>query len=300
MPILHPEQSINLASETTSEEMLRMKADEARHGSYVAPNELTAHFIKVAGSKAKGSIAELVIKGFMAGAFLAFATMLAILAPAQGLPGWVGGMVFPIGFVMIMLFGMELVTGNFGIVPMGVLAGEVSYQRLLRNWFWVFTANIGGGVALAFLLWVVITQAGIGGVNDPEALRQIIIKIAEKKTLSYQASGPVLGWITAITSGMLCNWLVALGSLASGISRTTTGKILAMWLPIMTFFTLGFEHSIVNAFVIPAGIFLGADVSFAQWWVWNQLPVTLGNILGALIFIGLAFYFLYGRGPSND
>jgi formate/nitrite transporter FocA (FNT family) len=97
---------------------------------------------------------------------------------------------------------------------------------------------------------------------------------------------------------VLCNWMVTMGVVLAMTSTSTAGKILAMWLPIKTFFAQGFEHSVVNMFVIPAGMFLGADVSITQWWAWNQIPVTLGNIVGGGLLTGLALYFTYGKFPA--
>jgi len=93
----------------------------------------------------------------------------------------------------------------------------------------------------------------------------------------------------------LCNWMVTMGVVMGLTSQSTIGKIAAMWLPILTFFAQGFEHSVVNMFVIPAGMILGAQVSLADWWVWNQIPVTLGNIVGGFIFTGLALYITYKK-----
>jgi formate/nitrite transporter FocA (FNT family) len=87
--------------------------------------------------------------------------------------------------------------------------------------------------------------------------------------------------------------MVTIGALLALVSRFTAGKIVAMWLPIMTFFALGFEHSIVNLFVVPAGMMFGAPVSIKDWLLWNQLPVTLGNIVSGALFTGLALYATY-------
>ena len=97
---------------------------------------------------------------------------------------------------------------------------------------------------------------------------------------------------------MLCNWMVTIGTLLAMASRSTIGKIAAMWLPILTFFAQGFEHSIVNMFVIPTGMMLQAPVSAANWWLWNQIPVTLGNILSGALFTGLALYSTYRGKPA--
>jgi len=117
-----------------------------------------------------------------------------------------------------------------------------------------------------------------------------IIAVAEGKTLGYAKFG-FDGTISAFTSAILCNWMVTLGAVMAFTSTTTIGKVAAIWLPIMTFFALGFEHAIVNMFVIPAGIMLGADVTITDWWMFNEIPVLLGNVMGGMIFTGFALYF---------
>jgi formate/nitrite transporter FocA (FNT family) len=92
--------------------------------------------------------------------------------------------------------------------------------------------------------------------------------------------------------------MVTVGALLAMVSKSTIGKVVAMWLPILTFFAQGFEHSIVNMFVIPAGMFLHAPVSISTWWLWNQIPVTLGNILSGSLFTGLALYSTFGSKPG--
>lgn len=98
------------------------------------------------------------------------------------------------------------------------------------------------------------------------------------------------GWETAFIKGVLCNWMVTLGAVLAMVSRSTIGKVVAMWLPIMTFFAHGYEHSIVNMFLIPTGMLFGAQVSVGQWWLWNQIPVTLGNLVSGALLTGLALY----------
>jgi formate/nitrite transporter FocA (FNT family) len=119
-----------------------------------------------------------------------------------------------------------------------------------------------------------------------------MIAVTEKKTLAYAQLGIKGLWI-AFVKAILCNWMVTLGSFLAFASRDTTGKVVAMWLPIFTFFALGFEHSVVNLFLIPAGILMGAPVSIADWWLWNQIPVTLGNIVGGALFTAGALYWTY-------
>lgn len=101
------------------------------------------------------------------------------------------------------------------------------------------------------------------------------------------------GWNTALVKGILCNWMVALGTVLAFVSRSTVGKVVAMWLPIMIFFAHGYEHSIVNMFVMPAAMLMGEPITLANWWIWNQIPVTVGNIVGGAVFTGLALYITH-------
>jgi formate/nitrite transporter FocA (FNT family) len=146
--------------------------------------------------------------------------------------------------------------------------------------------NLIGCLLYAGLFYLAITNCG---TNDGGVLATQVKQIAQKKTLAYMAGGGS-GWMTALIKGILCNWMVTIGAVIALASRSTIGKIVAMWLPILVFFALGYEHSIVNMYVIPAGMMLGAPVSIRQWWIWNQIPVTLGNIIGGAVFTGLALY----------
>jgi formate/nitrite transporter FocA (FNT family) len=130
------------------------------------------------------------------------------------------------------------------------------------------------------------------GSDAPAGIAASIVKITEAKTTFYAAHGTA-GLITSFTKAILCNWMVCLGVVMALTSQSTVGKIVAMWLPILTFFAQGFEHSVVNMFMIPTGILLGAKVSVADWWLWNQLPVTLGNFVGGFLFTGLFLYWTY-------
>ena len=120
------------------------------------------------------------------------------------------------------------------------------------------------------------------------------MKIAESKTIGYAQFGGA-GIITVITKGILCNWMVTMAIVMSLTSSSALGKILAAWLPVFIFFAQGFEHAVVNMFVIPAGMLLGAKVTVSDWWFSNQLWATFGNILGGVIFTALALYLTHGR-----
>ena len=128
--------------------------------------------------------------------------------------------------------------------------------------------------------------------------RQILVA-AEAKTLGYERLG-AQGMAMAFGRAILCNWMVTLGVVMALTSQSTAGKIAAMWLPIMTFFAQGFEHSVVNMFVVPAGMLLGARVGLADWWLWNQIPVTLGNVAGGMVFTGLALHLTHRAAPARE
>jgi formate transporter len=256
---------------------------------YVSPKELLQEAVQLAKRKSDLPALDMLIRGILAGAFLGYATCLVFMASSQGLPPIVGAILFPVGFVILVLLGLELVTGNFALLPAGVLAGTVKLSRLLRNWGWVYLGNMIGSVLYAALFYLAITnwRTGNGG-----AIADLLKQAAQKKTLAYVALGSS-GWATAVVKAILCNWMVTIGAVLALVSRSTVGKITAMWLPIMTFFALGFEHSVVNMFVIPAGMILGAPISVGQALLWNLLPVTIGNMIGGTLLTGMALYATY-------
>jgi len=259
----------------------------------ITPNELIAEMLRAAKRKSALGVRDMLLRGALAGAFLGFATSLAFAVQTQGLPPIAGAVLFPVGFVMLVLLGLELATGNFAILPPAVAAGEIAPGALLRNWFWVYLGNLAGSAGYALLFYLAITNCGI---DKGGPLGDLVRTAAQKKTLAYMAAGPA-GWATALVRAVLCNWMVTVGALLAMISKSTIGKVVAMWLPILTFFAQGYEHSIVNMFVIPAGMMLRAPVSMGAWWLWNQIPVTIGNILSGALFTGLALYSTFGSRP---
>jgi formate/nitrite transporter FocA (FNT family) len=126
-----------------------------------------------------------------------------------------------------------------------------------------------------------------------------LIAIAEAKT-NYYASHGSAGMATVFTKGILCNWMVSLAVVFAFATTSLTGKMIAIWGPTVLFFSQGFEHAVVNMFVIPVGMLLGANVSVSSWWIWNQIPVTLGNLVGGMLLTGLAIYFTYRPVRSRE
>jgi formate/nitrite transporter len=253
---------------------------------YVKPDAVVESMIQAGANKGKLGAKDLLIRGGLSGAFLGFATTLALTGALQTGAGIVGALIFPVGFVMIVLLGLELVTGNFAVVPLGVLEKKITMADLWWNWSWVFVGNLLGSLLYAVLFAKTLTPTA--------PLVKSLMTISEAKTLGYAKLG-FDGLTSSFVKAILCNWMVTLGVVMSFTAQSTIGKIAAMWLPILTFFAQGFEHSVVNMFVIPAGMIVGAPVSISDWWLWNQIPVTLGNIFGGFIFTGFALYVTYKK-----
>ena len=264
---------------------------------YVKPADVVSAMIQAAKTKASLQPRDLLIRGMLSGALLGAATSLAFGASLSTGQSIVGAIIFPVGFVIIVLLGLELVTGSFALVPLAKWEGSATWRTVLANWSWVFLGNLIGSVVYGGLLAIALTNMG---TVAPAGVAATIIKVAETKTTAYAAMGSA-GLVTAFVKAMLCNWLVCMGVVMAMTSNSTVGKVAAAWLPILTFFAQGFEHAVVNMFVIPTGMLLGAKVSLSDWWLWNQIPVTLGNIVGGLAFTGLALYATYrpaGTMPS--
>jgi formate/nitrite transporter len=256
---------------------------------YVKPADVAAAMVDAGRRKLQLSPADLLIRGALAGAILAAATSLAFTAMVQTNQPLVGALIFPVGLVLIVLLGLDLVTGAFGLVPLPWIENDASTSAMLGNWAWIFLGNLIGSVVYGALLAIVLTNFGTAA---PAGVAAKIIAVAEAKTTAYEAIG-YAGLITVFVKAVLCNWMVCLSVVAAMTTSSTIGKIATAWMPILIFFAQGFEHSVVNMFVIPTGMMMGAKVTVSEWWLWNQIPVTLGNIVGGFVFTGLALYITH-------
>lgn len=250
------------------------------------PEKIVSDLVQYGVYKTTLPIKDMLIRGFLSGALLGFATVLAFTTTVQTGIGVLGALVFPVSFVMIVLLGLELVTGNFAAVPLAVRTKQATLGKLSRNWIFAFLGNLIGSVFFGVMFFSYITK--MGHTYEADVIEQIIA-VAESKTLAYKNIGTP-GLLVVFVKAILCNWMVTLGVVMGLVSSSTVGKIFAIWLPIFTFFALGLEHSVVNMFVIPTAMMLNADISFSDWWLWNQIPVTIGNILGGAVFTGGLLY----------
>src|SRR6202011_4454853 len=256
---------------------------------YVKPAEVVKAMIEAGRTKLSLSPRDLLIRGALSGALLGTATSFAFTGAVTTGQPLVGALIFPVGLVIIVILGLELVTGSFALVPLAYLERRSSMGSVIANCGWVFLGNLLGSVAYGILLAIVLTNFWHA---EPTGVAARIVATAEAKTIGYQALG-ASGVIVAFVKAMLCNWLVCLGVVMAMTSSSTIGKLVGAWLPISVFFAQGFEHSVVNMFIIPTGMLMGAKVTVSDWWLWNQIPVTLGNLVGGFTFTGLALYVTY-------
>jgi formate transporter len=256
---------------------------------YVKPAEVAKAMVETGARKLALSTCDLLVRSILSGAILGAATSLAFTGAFTTGQPLVGAIIFPVGLIIIVLLGLELVTGSFALVPLPFLRGEASGSAVVTNWGWVFLGNLIGSLAYGVLIAIALTDMG---AIEPAGVAARIVAAAQAKTTGYAAFG-FAGFFTAFVKGMLCNWMVCLAVVLAMSTTSTLGKIATAWMPVFIFFAQGFEHSVVNMFLIPTGMILGAKVSVADWWLWNQVPVTLGNLIGGFGFTGFALYSTY-------
>lgn len=255
------------------------------------PDKIVADLTQMGAYKSRLTVKNLLIRGFLSGAFLGFATVLAFTTANQSGMSFLGALAFPVGFVMIILLGLELVTGNFATVPMAIMGRQTTFKNLIHNWAFAFIGNLLGSIFFGVMYFICVTKCG--HTYDSEIAKKIIA-VATEKTIAYKQLGAT-GIVVSSAKAILCNWMVTLGVVMGAVSTSTTGKIFAIWLPIFTFFALGMEHCVVNMFVIPTAMMLKANISMSDWWLWNQIPVTIGNIIGGFFFTGVLLFVIHRK-----
>ena len=204
--------------------------------SYLVPSEFVTKMVDAGESKIFMSTRDTLIRAYMAGAILALAAVFAITVAVQTGSPLVGAILFPVGFVMLYLMGFDLLTGVFVLTPLASIDKRpgVTIGGVLRNWGLVFVGNFAGALTVAFLMAIVFTY---GFSVEPDAVGKKIAGIGVSRTLGYEKYGAA-GMLTLFIRGMLCNWMVSMGVVGAMISTTVTGKVVAMWMPIMLFFAM--------------------------------------------------------------
>ncbi|MAU80917.1 formate/nitrite transporter family protein [Gordonia sp. Z-3] len=266
--------------------------------SYVKPAEFVKQMVDAGEAKTFLSTRDTLIRAYMAGAILALAAAFAVTITVRTGEPLLGAVLFPVGFCLLYLMGFDLLTGVFTLVPLALIDKRrgVTFKSMLRNFGLVFVGNFLGAFTVAVFMAIIVTY---GFSTDPDAVGQQLGEIGHSRTVGYAEHGAA-GMLTLFIRGVLCNWMVSTGVVAAMMSTSVPGKVIAMWMPIMLFFYMGFEHSIVNMFLFPSGLMLGGDFSIGDYLVWNEIPTVLGNLVGGLTFVGLMLYATHGRtGPSR-
>ena len=243
------------------------------------PKEIAETAVVVGESKANLKWWKMILLGMFAGAFIALAAAGATFANVY-VGKLAGALVFPAGLAMVVVAGSELFTGN-NLMFVGLLAGKVSFGKLLKNWGLVFLGNLLGALLVAGLV-------ALSGVFD--SIAESVIVTANAKV--------GMGFFEAIIRGVLCNFLVCIAVWMAFGAKTVGGKIAAVFFPIMLFVLCGFEHSVANMFYIPAGMMMSSFAgvvgpSVAGFLVGNLIPVTIGNIIGGALMVGGGYYLIY-------
>ena len=262
--------------------------------AFKTPSEIAESCCEIGRAKTQASWGKILILAFLAGAYIAFGSQLAVTVAAgapwpEQLPGiqkLIFGAVFPVGLMLVVIAGSELFTGNCLFCFIACYNGEAKWLGLARNLFLVYVGNFIGAVFCAYFLAVA------SGLLLKSPWIEYITSIARAKC--------ALSFGEALWRGVGCNWLVCLAVWLAMGSEDIGGKILGIQFPIMAFVALGFEHSVANIFFIPAGIFATGAVTWSAFLVNNLLPVTLGNIICGAIFVAGVYWWVYltkkGRG----
>lgn len=272
--------------------------------SYLTPKEITQASLETCHNKTLLSWDRQFILAILAGAFIAFASAGSNVAihtiASVGLAKALAGALFATGLIMVVIAGGELFTGNC-LIGMSCVGGRSSWKGMLRNWFFVYFGNFAGSLLIVFLI------LGSGQLNFSQGM-------LGGATINLAVYKVELSFVNAFCMGILCNWLVCIAVWMSFGAKDIAGKILAIFFPIWLFITSGFEHSVANMYYIPAGIFAKSNpvwlnqaialggvpdkiesLSWSSFFVNNLIPVTLGNIVGGTLFVGIAYWFVYGR-----
>ena len=267
--------------------------------SYLAPSEFVTKMVDAGESKIFMSTRDTVIRAYMAGAILALAAAFAVMVNVQTGYPIIGAVLFPVGFCMLYLLGFDLLTGVFVLSPLALIDKRpgVTIAGVLRNWGLVFIGNFLGALTVAVMMSIVYTY---GFQTPPDKVGTVIAGIGEARTLGYAKYGAA-GMLTLFVRGMMCNWMVSTGVVGAMISTSVPGKVIAMWMPIMVFFGMSFEHSVVNMFLFPSALLMGGKFSIMDYFIWNEIPTVLGNLIGGLAFTGLTLYSTHVRtAPARD
>ena len=266
--------------------------------AYLAPAEFVTKMVDAGESKLLMSTRDTLIRAYMAGAILSLAAAFAVTVTVNTGNPLIGAMLFPVGFILLYLMGFDLLTGVFTLAPLAVIDRRpgATWGGVMRNWTLVFFGNFAGALTVAVFMAIIFT---FGFSEAPNAVGQKLGVIGESRTVGYSNHGAA-GMLTLFIRGVMCNWMVSTGVVAAMMSSSVSGKAIGMWMPIMVFFYMGFEHSIVNMYLFPSGLMLGGQFTLLDYFIWNEIPTVVGNLVGGLTFVGATLYSThYKTAPSR-
>jgi len=274
------------------------------------PAQMAARVEKAGIVKGNLDFLSMFTLSVLAGAFIAFGAVLYTYvihdsSLSMGLTKLIGGMVFCLGLILVIVAGAELFTGN-NLIVMACVSRKITIQRLLRNWVIVFCGNFAGSL---FVVWLVSQSGQWTSSGAAVGVKALMI-----------ANGKVnLTFVEALSRGILCNILVCLAVWLCFSCRSVADKVLAIIFPITAFVALGFEHSVANMYFIPAGILLKQDpqvlsaaekilgqapelsrLTVCGFLLRNLMPVTIGNIIGGGLLVGIVYWFVYLRRTAAE
>ncbi|MGY1842008.1 formate/nitrite transporter family protein [Modestobacter sp. SYSU DS0875] len=260
------------------------------------PPEIAQAAAETGAKKTRRTWDKVLVSAFLAGAYIAFGGLVAItvssgLDPATWgtLPTLFTGATFTLGLVLVLVAGSDLATGNMALVPLGAMRGKIGLGDVAKNLSLVLIGNLIGALFVAYFLAVQTGVIGDSGATGTGALTyERLASISEGKALeesSWQVFLRAVG----------CNWLVCLAVWMSLAAKTVSGKILAIFFPIMAFVAMGFDHVVANMFFLPAAIFAGVPDLGWDDVALNWLFAGLGNLVGAVVFVSTSYWYLFLR-----
>jgi len=257
---------------------------------------------------------NMILRGFMSGAYIAMGAGLATVcftgaAPllGAGMAKLILGSVFPVGLIITVLTGAELFTGDAMLAPMAAFIHKISWASVINLWIWVYIGNLIGSVVYAYIMAMgPLTSWSAAGVGAANAFGVSAVSIAVGK-VGYVGGAAM--W-SLFLKAIGCNWLVNLAILLGICADDAVGKFFGIWFPIMAFVSTGFEHCVANMYFIPAGIltapYLSAEqaatfgdklltLNWVTMWTNNIILVTIGNIVGGLLFVGILYWVAFQK-----
>ncbi len=256
--------------------------------NYSTPKEIAIEFGNSGIYKSKLPVSKFIILALLGGVFIAFGGLLTVIvaggmpdvqAVNPGLVKFMAGALFPVGLIMVSVAGADLFTSDCAGMVLPCLQKQIPVSSLLKVWIISYIFNFIGAQFVAYFL---THEVGL------------VASSPWKDYLHHLALAKVhYSFGTVFLKAIGANWLVCLGTWMGFAGKDVIGKAVGIWIPVMIFVTLGYEHSVANMFFIPAAIYSGADITWGAFLMDNLLPATLGNIVGGAGFVGCAYWYVY-------